>query len=232
MPEGMSAQEVGSEIAGHAKHTGGDMHERRDRLVSIAEAVLLSIVALMAAWSGYAAAKWSTESRVSLAEASTARTEANRANLDAIDLRNFDSSTFEAWFTAYAADNRQAMRLAEHRFRPAFQVAFEAWRATEPETNPDAPRGPTYMPQYKQPGLAKAKALDEKADDEFAAGATAGERSDKYVRITVFLASILFLVGISTHIPVRGARYALVGLGAVLLIVSVVQLTQLPGPPT
>jgi len=27
---------------------------------SIAEAVLLSIVALMAAWSGYAAAKWST----------------------------------------------------------------------------------------------------------------------------------------------------------------------------
>ena len=233
MPEGLSAQEVGKEIAEHAKADGqDDAHERRDRLVSIAEAVLLSIVALMAAWSGYAAAKWSTESRVGLAEASTARTKANRANLDAIELRNFDSSTFESWFTAYTAHNQQAMTLAEHRFRPAFRVAFEAWRATKPETNPNAPRGPTYMPQYRQPGLGKSKALDEGADQAFAAGATAGERSDKYVRTTVFLASVLFLVGISTRFPLRGGRYALVALGAVLLVVSLVQLTQLPGPPT
>jgi hypothetical protein len=52
------------------------------------------------------------------------------------------------------------------------------------------------------------------------------------VRSTVFLASILFLVGISTRFPLRGGRYALVALGAVLLVVTIVQLTQLPGPPT
>ncbi len=233
MPEGLSAQEVGKEIAEHTKPAGqDDPHRGRDRLLSIAEAVLLSIVALMAAWSGYAAAKWSTESRVGLAEASTARTKANRANLQAIELRNFDSSTFEAWFTAYAAHNEQAMVLAEHRFRPQFRVAFDAWRATKPETNPSAPRGPTYMPQYRQPGLAQGKALDEQADEAFAAGASAGETSDKYVRTTVFLASVLFLVGISTQFPLRGVRYALVALGAVLLVFSLVQLTQLPGPPT
>jgi hypothetical protein len=233
MPEGMSAQDVGKEIAGHAEAGGqDDLHVGRDRLVSITEAVLLSIVALMAAWSGYAAAKWSTESRVGLAAASTARSEANRANLQSIELRNFDSSTFEAWFTAYTAHNQQAMTLAEHRFRAEFRVAFDAWRATKPETNPNAPRGPTYMPQYRQPGLGKSKALDQKADEDFAMGAASGETSDKYVRTTVFLASVLFLVGISTRFPVRGGRYALVALGAVLLIVSFVQLTQLPGPPT
>ncbi|HXE99215.1 MAG TPA: hypothetical protein VN458_02605 [Solirubrobacterales bacterium] len=124
------------------------------------------------------------------------------------------------------------MALAEHRFRPGFRVAFDAWRATKPETNPNAPRGPTYMPQYRQPGLAKAKALDQQAEEAFAAGETAGENSDKYVRSTVFLASILFLVGISTRFPLRGGRYALVALGAVLLVVTIVQLTQLPGPPT
>jgi hypothetical protein len=233
MPEGLSAQEVGKEIAEHAERKREeDAQERRDRLVSIAEAVLLSIVALMAAWSGYAAAKWSTESRVGLAEASTARTKASRANLQAIEVRNFDSSTFEAWFSAYTAHNKQAMTLAEHRFRPQFRVAFDAWRATNPETNPNAPRGPTYMPQYRQPGLARSKALDAQADDAFAAGAAAGETSDKYVRTTVFLASVLFLVGISTRFPRRGGRYALVTLGAVLLVFSVVQLAQLPGPPT
>lgn len=232
MPEGLSADEVGKEIAGHAKHGDHDAHSRRDRLLSITEAVLLSIVALMAAWSGYAAAKWSTESRVGLAEASTARTKANRANLEAIELRNFDSSTLEAWFAAYTAGNEQAMAIAERRFRPAFRVAFDAWRATKPETNPNAPRGPTYMPQYRQPGVAKSRALDQQADEDFAQGAADGETSDKYVRTTVFLASVLFLVGISTQFPVRGGRYALLALGAVLLVVSIVQLTQLPGPPT
>ena len=76
----MSPEEVGKEIAHHAKDTAaGRSADRHDRILSIAEAVLLSIVALMAAWSGYAAAKWSTESRVKLAEASTLRSEANRA---------------------------------------------------------------------------------------------------------------------------------------------------------
>jgi hypothetical protein len=233
MPEGLSAQEVGKEIAERAKPSGHDeANERRERLVSIAEAILLSIVALLAAYSGYAAAKWSTESRVGLAKAAAARSEANRANLGAVDLRNFDSSTFEAWFAAYTAHNQQAMALAEHRFRPEFRVAFEAWRATKPETNPNAPRGPTYMPQYRQPGLGKAKALDEQADEDFAAAESAGETSDKYVRTTVYLASVLFIVGISTQFSLRGVRYALVGLGGLMLVLSLVQLTQLPGPPS
>jgi hypothetical protein len=233
MPEGLSPQEVGKGIAEHKEHAGqGEERARRDSHISIIEAVLLSIVALLAAWSGYAAAKWSTESRVGLAGASTARTKANRANLDSIEVRNFDSSTFEAWFSAYTVHNRQAMTLAVRRFRPAFRVAFDAWRATKPETNPNAPRGPTYMPQYQQPGLAKSKALDKQADASFAAGESAGETSDKYVRATVFLASVLFLVGISTQFPIRRIRYALVAVGALLLLFSVVQLTQLPGPPT
>jgi hypothetical protein len=229
MPEGLSAVEVGKEIAGHAE--SHEEHEARNRAISIAEAVLLSIVTLMAAWSGYAAAKWSTESRVVLAQASAARTNANRANLQALEVRNFDSSTFEAWFTAYSVGNVPAQRLAIQRFRPEFRVAFDAWRATEPETNRDAPPGPTYMPEYKQPALQQAESLDRRAEKASAAGSAAGETSDKYVRTTVFLASVLFLVGISTHFPLRGVRYALVAVGALLLIISLVQLTQLPGPP-
>jgi hypothetical protein len=228
MGHGLAPSEVGKEIAEHAKL---EAHERRERMLSIAEAVLLSVVALLAAWSGYAAAKWSTESRVSLAESSTARAKANRANLEALELRNFDSSTFEAWFAAYTAGNEQAMELAERRFRPEFRVAFDAWRATRPETNPRAPRGPTYMPQYRQPELRVGERLDARADEAFATGASAGKTADDYVRTTVFLAVVLFLVGISAHFPLRSARYGLIGLAAVLLVVSLVRLAQLPGLP-
>jgi hypothetical protein len=230
MPEGLSASEVGKEIGEHAKHAGA--HEHRGRLIAISEAVLLSVVALLAAWSGYAAAKWSTESRVELATASSHRIEASRADSDAFELRNFDSSTFESWFSAYVARNRTAMRLAEHRFRPEFKVAFDAWRATKPETNPAAPRGPTYMPQYKRPGVAEARALDDRAKAAFLDGERDGSTADKYIRITVVLASILFLVGISTHFPYRGVRYGLIGLSVALLVLSVVQLSVLPLPPS
>lgn len=226
MAEGLSASEVGKELGEYV--TQRPPHEERDRLLSISEAILLSVVALIAAWSGYSAAKWSTESRVGLAEASTLRTKASRADLQAMELRNFDASTFNAWFAAYTAKNQEAMALAERRFRPAFRVAFDAWRASKPETNPNAPRGPTYVAQYKQPGLARARRLDDEADHAFAKGAFAGETADKYVRTTVFLATVLFLVGISTHFPLRGVRYGLIALSCVLLVVSLVQLAQLP----
>jgi len=228
--EGLSASEVGKEIGEHARHAAP--HERRDRLISITEAVLLAVVALLAAWSGYASAQWSTESRLEIATASSHRIEAGQANEDAFELRNFDSSAFESWFAAYIAGNKTAMRLAEHRFRPDFKVAFDAWRATRPETNPRAPLGPTYMPQYKRPGLAEAHALDDRAKAAFRDGEKDGSTADRYVRLTVVLASILFLVGISTHFPYRGVRYGLIGLGIALLLLSLIQLAALPLPPS
>ncbi len=105
MPEGLSAAEVGKEIAEHKQHAEHAEHgehehvDRHDRWLSIIEAVLLSAVALLAAYSGFAAAKWSTESSVSLAKASALRTKASRADLEALVTRTLDSVSFNAWFT-------------------------------------------------------------------------------------------------------------------------------------
>jgi hypothetical protein len=47
----------------------------------------------------------------------------------------------------------------------------------------------------------------------------------------VFLATVLFLVGISGHFRIRAARFGLIGVGAALLVFAVIQLTGLPAPP-
>ena len=235
MPEGLSAAEVGKEIAEHHKH--GEEHENKengdpsDRWLSVVEAVLLSLVALLAAYSGFAAAKWSTESSVSLAHASALRTKANRADLEALATRTLDSVSFNAWFTAYVAGNKRAEQLAQARLRPGYTPAFKAWLATDPAHNPNAPPGPSYMPQYVIPQQAQANALDAQADAEFTHGSDAGGTADKYVRDTVFLATVLFLVGISGHVKIRQARYGLVGVGILLVAFSVFQLLGLPAPP-
>ena len=179
--------------------------------------MLLSLVAVLAAYSGYAAAKWSTESSVTLARASAERTKANRADIEAIVTRTLDSASFNAWFTAFTAGNADAERLAEKRMRPGYRPAFDAWLATDPAHNPDAPPGPAYMPQYVIPQEAVAKAHDARADAAFTRGAEAGATADKYIRDTVFLATVLFLVGISGHFQFRQARIGLVAVGGLLL---------------
>ena len=222
----MAEQEEETEGKGSAAEVKG-----RDRLVTIIEAVLLAVVAVLAAWSGFAAAKWGTESSLELAQASAARSQANRATFQAAELKNFDSSTFNSWFVAYVAGNKDAMRVAEYRFRPVFRGAFDAWLQTHPFTNPNAPAGPTYMREYRQPELALSRRLDASADRHYALGEEAGGNSDGYVRTTVYLATVLFLVGISGHFRVRAARIGLIGVGVFILVFASVLLIIAPKPP-
>jgi hypothetical protein len=232
LPEGLSAGDVGKEIAEHRKKSKApEGFDRHDRVVSIVEAIVLSLVAVIAAYSGFAAAKWGTESSVSLARASTLRTKANRADTEAIVTRTLDSVSFNAWFTAFTAGNVKAEQLAVRRLRPGYRPAFNAWLATDPAHNPQSPPGPAYMPQYVIPEQIAADRLDRQADASFARGQSAGGTSDKYVRDTVFLATVLFLVGISGHFRIRQARLGILGVALVLLGFSVVQLLGLPGPP-
>jgi hypothetical protein len=178
MPEGLSPIEVGKQLHEHSSERRPPDDSRHTRLVQIGEAVLLSLVTIAAAWTGYAAAKWITESRVEIAEAATLRNLATRAELSALETRNFDSSTFEAWYAAFTLDNPEKQALAERRFRPEFKVAFDAWIATDPVNNPNAPPGPTYMPGYRLADQDKAAELDREAVAKALAGQQAGVVGD------------------------------------------------------
>jgi hypothetical protein len=241
MAEGLNPIETGKKLHEHheASQKGdeeegrhGESDDRHSRIMQICEAALLALVTLAAAWAGYSAARWSTTSRVDIARASSLGNLATRDDLTAISLRNFDASTFNAWFIAFTLNSPQKEAIAVHRFRPQFLVAFNAWMATDPLHNPKALPGPTYMPQYKLPQQAQADTLDNESTAAFQTGNQAGLTSDNYVRITVLLAVVLFLVGIGTSFKLKSVRYALITFGSALLIVSVVLILQQPGLPS
>ena len=230
MGEGLSPIEVGKEVAHHSKRGSGQEDERRDRLVTIAGAVLLSVGTLLAAWSGYSAAKFQRVPGGPRRRDGAAREgepcrqrRSGPPKLRLVDVRG----------VVRRLHRRQSNRNGDRRapLPLEFRVAFDAWRATSPETNSDAPPGPTYVPEYKQPGLTVRRALDERADDAFGEGEESGATADKYVRLTVVLASILFLVGISTQFALRGVRDRLIALATVLLLLSLAQVAALPKPP-
>jgi preprotein translocase subunit SecF len=240
VPEGLSPAEVGKEIAEHREHVehqehaadepGG--HHRHDRLISVIEAVLLSLVALLAAWSGYSAAKWGSHSSLLLAQASSARSESSLAEIQATQIRTLDSVSFNAVEGAYVTHNAPLFKLTLRRVRTGAKPAFNAWLALHPLKNPHAPADPSEMPQYRIPQERQARVLNAQANADFSVGESASATADKYVRITVLLAAVLFLIGIGSRFPVRVARRGLVAVAAVLLAISVVQLLGLPGPPS
>jgi hypothetical protein len=240
MAEGLDPIEAGKKLHEHGQEDDQQAGEKGDgersagrhsRILQISEALLLALVTVAAAWAGYSAARWNTESRVDIARSTTLRNFATREQLTALELRNFDSGTFNAWYTAFTLGSPGKEAIAVRRFRPAFRVAFDAWMATHPLRNPHAPPGPTYMPQYKLPAQARATALDKAANAKFSEGSHAGAVGDDYVRITVFLAAVLFLVGIGSTFKLHTVRYALIAIGSLLLMLATVLLLRQPGIP-
>ena len=249
MPEGLSPAEVSKEIAehqeehppsgdgGHDGHGEGGhggahgAHAGRDRWVTIFEAILLSIVALVAAWSGYSSAQWDSRSSLSLARSSIARTQASVDAIQASQVNTLNSVDFNAVESAYLAHDQKAFQLTVRRLSPSYRSAFSAWLALHPLKNPNAPPDPSYMPEYRVPQQARSAAETAKADAYFDEAESASITGDKYVRLTVLLAAVLFLIGIGSRFPVRSARYGLGAVAAVLLIFCMVQLLTLPGPP-
>ena len=230
----MSTPDAGQELAErqhHAARHGDHASTSHERWLSITEAIMLSLVALVAAWSGYCAASWDTRSSDLLAESLEIQVAAQAATQEGLQVRTFDSVAFDAAFSAYVINDRQAFRLAVRRLRPEYRRAFNAWLALRPLKNPDAPSDPTKLPEYRIPQEEHGRALTAQAHASFKAASDAGNTSDKYVRLTVLLATVLFLLGISGHFPVKSARYGLIGIGCVLIVYCVVQMLSLPGPP-
>jgi hypothetical protein len=76
--------------------------------------------------------------------------------------------------------------------------------------------------------MAKAAELNDQASVYFAAGTTARETANKYVRQTVLFASVLFLVAIAQRFRLRGVRIAANALAFALLLYTLYGIERLP----
>ncbi len=231
MGESLSPVEVAHEAHRHQEHSKAHGQPAGHwRIVQVAEAVLLAAVTVMAAWSGFAAAAYGTESRVAFAASATADTDADAKTIEAYEVQNFDESAFFAWLQARSLGDPAAMSFAEQRFEPNLETAFQAWLGTNPETNLDAPPTPFDMEEYTRPLLAESDTLAAASHALNLDGVSAGNLSDQYIRLTVLLAGVLFLVGIGSTFTMVSLRYGLIGLGLLILILAIVYMVNLPQP--
>src|SRR5262245_10339921 len=198
MPEGYNI-EVAHKLAEHEAET---TTPSRSDLWEIAEAVVLALVAIATAWSGYHAAKWDGHQAMLYGHASTLRSEAGVAAIEGAQQRLLDVVLSNEWIRARDAKNPQLADAYRDRLSDEYRVAFDAWLKTEPLTNPAAPSGPTSMPEYRNALLAQAAELNHKATATFRQGTEARAIAENYVRSTVLLATVLFLVAIAQRFKI------------------------------
>jgi hypothetical protein len=225
MPEVTSNVEVALAIHEHGEHAHAHFGRR---WIEIAETVVLAIVAVATAWSGYQAAKWDAVSAQSYGQASRTNVAAQVKAAFAGQDRLYDITTFNGWVAATIGGNTRLAAFYERRFRPEYVVAFDAWKKLDPVNNPDAPPGPIFMAEYVSEKSRQSEALVAEAARYFDAGVTTRETGDKYVRVTVLLATVLLLTALSQRFETLGPRVAVVAIASILLALGLYSVATLP----
>ena len=196
--------------------------------VEIVATVLLACAAVATAWSSYQAARWNGEQSKAASASNRTRIAATRAASLANAQAEIDVATFIQWVDSYATGNRVLADFYYKRFRKEFKPAMDAWIATRPLKNPDAPLTPFAMPQYEPAARAEAARLDALAGDLSARVRRNIQRSTNYVLGVVMFAVALFFAGISTKLTVPGARMALLIVGCVVFAGGVAWIATSP----
>jgi hypothetical protein len=119
--------------------------DRADGRLELVATVLLALATVATAWSGYQASRWNGEQAKAFSRAGAARIESTKAAGRADAQTQIDAATFTQWVDAYAQEEAELAGVYFKRFRSEFQPAMDAWIATRPLRNADAPLTPFAM---------------------------------------------------------------------------------------
>jgi len=200
----------------------------RSALLEGAALVLLSLATVGTAWCSYQAASWggAAQGAVNLSAASSRRSATKQ--LQAYQVALLDVMLFSEHINARASSNETLARFYADRFRGEAKAAFQAWMATRPFENTNAPPHP-FVTNLYQPRLLDEARLDEAESQRLAEKAgEAGRTSRSYILITVLLASALFCGGTAAKFETLWIRRTVLVLGLFAFLFAAQRLWSLP----
>lgn len=170
---------------------------RFDRWVEFFSAVVLALATVATAWCAYQSTLWGGDETKYRAAANSATIKASQAANAALQQTSFQAGLFVQWAAAVSEENDLLSDFLYQRFPPALKTATDAWLATKPLQNPDAPSSPFVMPEYQLSERAEEARWQAEADAKWLDAENADQISDRYVLLTVVFASVLFFAGIA-----------------------------------
>jgi hypothetical protein len=218
---------------------------RRFELHEFLSTMVLSLATVLTTWAAYQSTVWSDAESKYAERSADALIESTRASTHASAFELVDLTLWNQWVNDIEDESdadpllplpgpryvpvpgsRSADTLA--RFRDAFRPAFDAWLATDPFVDPNAPAVPFSLPEYNENKerhahrlAVRAKELEGLADD-------AADTTTSYVGLTVVFASVLAFSAIALKLKTIRAREFTLGVAVVLMIGASIALASLP----
>lgn len=202
-------------------------HERRPWTETSA-AIVLSLAAVASAWCAFQASCWSAVQTFQLAEVGKADRAAAELHTAALQKRSADVTLLLHYIAARGAGEAKIQDFLQRRFPPELKTAFNAWMKTDPFDNPQAPRSPFLMSEYQQAEDRQAQVELEKASRGFVAAQQASRLSDRYILLSVLLASVLFFAGSVGITRVPRLRVVFVSIAVTLFMAITLKLATMP----
>ena len=203
--------------------------QRRTRIpLELVATVLLAVSAVATAWCSYQSTRWNGEQAKSSASASATRFQAARESDLANAQTEIDVATFTQWVNAYAQKQTELADFYFKRFREEFRPAVDAWVATRPLKNPNAPLTPFAMSQYKLASRVESDRLDAEAEVQAAQARRNLQRASNYVLGVVLFASALFFAGMSTKLTTPRLRVVMLVIGCALFLGTAIWIATSP----
>lgn len=199
-----------------------------ERWLELVSTVLLALATVATAWAAYQSRQWTGEQAQGYSHATATRIAVNRVSAVANRQVQIDVATFIQWVDAHEQHRAELARFYRARFRDEFKPAFNAWLATKPFESTGAPPTPFAIPQYRLKASDEADHLEAKAAAASERAKEANQRADNYMLAVVLFASSLFFAGISTKLQTSRARTAILGLGCVLFLGTLIWISTLP----
>jgi hypothetical protein len=139
-----------------------------------------------------------------------------------------DVLLFSQHLNARASSNEMLARFYADRFRGEAKQAFEAWMATQPFENSNAPAHPFVTNLYQPRLLAEARVAEAESQGLWQQAGEAGRISRSYVLITVLLATALFCAGTASRFEKPWVRRTTLALGLAAFVFAAARLLLLP----
>jgi Na+-translocating ferredoxin:NAD+ oxidoreductase RnfD subunit len=200
---------------------------RRDR-VELVATVLLAIATVATAWSGYQSTRWNGEQAKAGGRANALRIESAKAAGLANTQTEIDVASFTQWVDAYTLGQNDLADFYFKRFRKEFRPAVDAWIATRPLKNANAPPTPFAMPQYKLAARTQAERFQAQAEISAAQVLRNIQRASNYVLGVVLFASALFFAGMSTKLTSPKLRVVMLSIGCAVFLLTALWIATSP----
>jgi hypothetical protein len=190
--------------------------------------VVMSLTAILTAWSGFQGAQWTVIQTESYAAATDDQTESVRASNEARQATSIDVAVFIAWVERRIDDDLEAADFIYEGFPDRLRVATDAWLAEDPFNDPNAPSSPFVMEEYVVPAAEESDALALSAEEHTIVAQEAAEHANQYVLMTVLLAIVLFFASVSAKLSGLANRWAILIMSIIGLVAGSTILLTLP----